>query len=90
MSEEAIVEKLRVIEHLGNSDHSIVTWRLICKVLIGKSKKPMRQYHNVDYDGMRVWLGQIDWYRDFKDADVDGKWEKFCEILNKNADNIYR
>jgi hypothetical protein len=68
-----MVEKLKVIEHLGNRDHNIVTGSLICKVQVGKSRKPMRQYHKADYDGMRVWLGQIDWYREFEGADVDGK-----------------
>jgi hypothetical protein len=33
-SKKAMVENLKVIEHLGNSDHNMVT-RLICKVPVG-------------------------------------------------------
>jgi hypothetical protein len=43
----------------------------------------VRQYHKTDYDGMRVWLGQIDWHREFQSEDVYGKWEKLFEILDK-------
>ena len=83
-----MVENLKVIEHLGNSDHNIITWRLICKVHVGKSQKPTRQYHKVDYDSMRVWLGQIDWSREFRNEDVEGKWSKFCEILDKAVEKF--
>jgi hypothetical protein len=68
--------KLNIIEHLRNRDRNTVTWRLIYKVQVGKSQKPIRQYHKAGYDGMRMWLGQIDWQWEFENVDVNGKWEK--------------
>ena len=37
---------------------------------------------------MRVWLGQIDWHREFENEDVEGKWDKFCEILDKAVEKF--
>jgi hypothetical protein len=31
-----VVEKVEVLEHLRNSDHNIIVWKLICDVSIGK------------------------------------------------------
>jgi hypothetical protein len=39
-SGEAMVENLNVIDHLGNRYHSIVTWRLTCKVQVGNNQLP--------------------------------------------------
>jgi hypothetical protein len=33
-----MVDKVGVIEHLGNSDHNIIVWKLLCDASIGKSK----------------------------------------------------
>jgi hypothetical protein len=55
------------------NDREIVIWRLICTVLVRKSQKPTRQYHKADYDGMRMWLSQIYWHREFEIVAVDGK-----------------
>jgi hypothetical protein len=49
--EEAMVEKLKVIEHAGNSDHNIVSWRLISKVQVGKSKKTLKTISQSDKTG---------------------------------------
>jgi hypothetical protein len=35
-----------------------------------------------------VWLGQTDWHKEFEDADMDGKWEKICEILDKAVEKF--
>jgi hypothetical protein len=37
-SEVGMVDKVGVIEHLGNSDHNIIVWKLLCDASIGKSK----------------------------------------------------
>ena len=81
-SDVNMVENLRVLEHLGGSDHNIITWQLICNVGIGKSKQPVRQYHKADYVGMKKWFEEIDWIKEFIDYGLDGTWDKFCSIIN--------
>lgn len=66
----------------------MVTERFICKVQVGKRHKPMTQYHKANYDGMRMWLGQIHWHKELASVDVDGKWKKFCGILNKAVEKF--
>jgi hypothetical protein len=34
-----MVDKVEIIEHLGNNDHSITVWELICDASIGKRKQ---------------------------------------------------
>ena len=38
-----MVTDVEVLDHLGNSDHNIIVWDLVCNVRIGKSKIPYRQ-----------------------------------------------
>lgn len=32
-----MVDKVEIMEHLGNSDQNIIVWELICDASIGKS-----------------------------------------------------
>jgi hypothetical protein len=37
---------------------------------------------------MRMLLGQINWHRKAESVDDDGKWQKFCEILDKAVEKF--
>ena len=77
-----MVENVEIVEHLGNSDHNIITWKMLCKVCIDKNNHPFRQYHKANYDGMRKWFSGVEWTKEFDGLDVDNAWNKFCSIVN--------
>ena len=79
MSSDAImVINIEVLEHMGNSDHNIILWDLVCDIHLGKSKVPHRQYHKADYNAMREWISKVDWDREFNGlAQVEEMWNKF-------------
>ena len=78
-----MVTDVEVLEHLGNSDHNIIVWDLVCDVRIGKSKMPYRKYHKADYVAMKEWLSNVDWDIEFNDLEVDELWSKFCYVIEK-------
>jgi hypothetical protein len=63
-SEVGMVDKVEIIEHLGNSDHNIIVWELLCDASIGKSKQQIRLFHKANYEEMRLWFQNIDWNRE--------------------------
>ena len=83
-----MVTDVEVLDHLGNSDHNIIVWDLVCNVRIGKSKIPYRQYHEADYVAMKEWLSNIDWDIEFDDLEVDKLWCKFCCVIEKAIDQF--
>ena len=72
-----------VLDHLGNSDHNIVVWGLVCAMLRCTSKVPFRQCHKADYVAMREWLSKVDWDREYKDLDVDEILFKFITLSRR-------
>ena len=83
-----MVTDVEVLDHLGNSDHNIIVWDLVCNVCIGKSKIPYRQYHKADYVPMKEWLSNIDWDIELNDLEVDELWSKFCCVIEKTIDQF--
>jgi hypothetical protein len=75
-SEVGMVDKVGIIEHLGNSDHNIIVWKLLCDASIGKSKQQIRLFHKANYEEMRLWFQNIDWNREMGELDIEGKWKK--------------
>jgi endonuclease/exonuclease/phosphatase family metal-dependent hydrolase len=65
-----MVNDVQVLEHLGNSDHNILVWNLICDVGMIKNKKPIRKYHKADYESMRKWFMNIDWNKECGELSV--------------------
>jgi endonuclease/exonuclease/phosphatase family metal-dependent hydrolase len=80
-SEVGMVDKVGVIEHLGNSDHNIIVWKLLCDASMGKSKQQIRLFHKANYEEMRLWFQNIDWNREMGELDIEEKWKKFCSVI---------
>ena len=65
-----MVDDVQVLEHLGNSDYTILVWNLICDVGLTKNPKPIRKYHKADYKSMRAWFVLIN---------ILDKWTDYLE-----------
>ena len=87
-SDVNMVDKMQVIEHLGNSDHNILLWKLICNVEITDNKIHVRQYNKANYEEMRNFLAEVEWNTEFQELDVDGMWGKFCSIIHSAIDKF--
>ena len=81
-SDENMIGKIEVLEHLGNSDHNIIVWRLNCNMPFEKNKGKFRQFYKADYNGMREWLKGINWVIEFADLNVHDVWQRFCSIID--------
>ena len=87
-SHNEMVEKLQIAEHLGNSDHNIIMWKLIVAVNRISNKNCRKQYHKGKYNMMRNWIGNIEWNNVFGDLDINDKWTSFCNIITE-AINLF-
>jgi hypothetical protein len=80
-TDPGMVENVEIKEHLGNGDHNIITWNLICNVCINTNKQPYRKYYKADYDKMRKWFSDLNWNEEFKNLKLNEKWERFCSLI---------
>ena len=83
-----MVTDVEVLDYLGNNDHNIIVWDLVCNVRVGKSKIPYRQYHKADYVALKEWLSNIDWDIEFNELEVDELWFKFCCVIEMAIDQF--
>lgn len=81
-SEVAMVSDLIVKEHLGNSDHNIITWRFVCNADKVISKQSIKLFHKAEYEEMRKWFSRIQWTKEFENLELNEMWSKFCAIVN--------
>ena len=87
-SQTEMVEGVKIHEHIGNSDHNIIMWKLVTDVARTKMSKVYRQYHKCNYEDMKRWLGEIDWNEEFKNLDVNAKWDRFCVKLHEAVEQF--
>ena len=87
-SDVNMVDKMQVLEHLGNSDHNIIIWKLICNVEAVDNKIHLRQYNNANYDEMRNFFAEVDWGNELQGQDVDDMWGKFSSIIHTAIDKF--
>jgi len=55
-----MVNDVEILEHLRNSDHNIIVWKLICDGGLNTNNKLARKFHKADHNSMRDWLKCID------------------------------
>jgi len=82
-SDENTVSDVKVLEHLGDSDHNIIVCSLILDVGLSNNKQPMRKYHKADYVAMRNWFSEIDWAQECDELDVEEMWQKLCLFIDQ-------
>lgn len=83
---ERTVTDVRVLEGIGNSDHSMVGFNIQSREL-KKLTPPCRKKRKINFRSLKLSLQNIDW--DFwvgGQAEVDTMWQTFLTILNHNVE----
>jgi len=78
-----MVNDVEILEQLGNSDHNIIVWKLICDAVFNINNKLVRKYQKAYYNSMKHWLKCIDWAMECSDLTVDEMWLRFCSIIDQ-------
>jgi ribonucleases P/MRP protein subunit RPP40 len=85
-SEEGMIEEVTVCEHLANSDHSIVQFKLIFDAKIDSCANFGYNYNRGEYRKMNEWLCQIKWDQVFDQMEVESMWVSFRDTLKVAID----
>ena len=87
VTEETMIENLRVGEPFGTSDHQIIRWDFLINEEINKMKNETLNYFKADYDAMREEVEKRGWEGLVKGLDVELDWNnlkvELIELRNK-------
>lgn len=78
--EPDLVSNTDVIENLGNSDHSMVTFSVLHQQSISENARLLRDYCKGDYQSIRNHLVDVDWDA-FMSDDTLKCWSKFKDLM---------
>ena len=87
-SEESMVEELQVLQHLANSDHNIILFKLVCSTVIKSNCIVKNDYNKGDYCKMNEFLSSLDWDLLFRDRRVEDMWTAFHEAILLGVDKF--
>ena len=79
-NEPDLVSDVRVIEHLANSDHGMITWRMNLENGNVDTARSIYDYNRADFENMRRELNMVDW-NEFFVGDVSTDWSGFRDLL---------
>jgi len=72
---------MTVGDQLGNSDHSMISFRIQHNTLDTKITPLIHDYHLGDYDSIRTSLAYVDWVK-FLSGTVAKCWLRFRMLLS--------
>ena len=96
-NEEGMIEKLKYLAPIGNSQHSLLNFNFCCYTKLTKSRvdkyrydkgnyKEMREMMKGNYKEMREMMTSRNWNEDFRDKSTEQCWV-FLEESIRNASN---
>ena len=85
-SEDGMVENLHVKEHLGNSDHNIITWNISLDTTRRNVSKSGNNYNKSYYDIINECFFNIE--EMFTNIDINTMWNKFITIVEEVIDKM--
>ena len=84
-SEDNVIEDLKIIEPLGNSDHNTIMCKYLCSNLMYESSDSTKlnqiDFKHANYVNINKILSVVDWDNEFEGKDIDGQWRSFCDIV---------
>ena len=66
-NEEDNIGEIEYLSPIGKSDHCVITFNILCKVITNKYTKKWKLFNKANYEGMRKEFSDIDWEEKFKD-----------------------
>ena len=86
-SEQGMIEELKVIEHLANSDHNIVLFKAVVATVNSASILAKHNYNLGDYDKINQLLNDVPWDSVFTNLDANAMWELFLDKMSSAVDS---
>lgn len=83
VTEETMIENIRVGEPFGTSDHQIIRWDFLANKEINKLKNETFNYFKADYEAMREEVKMSNWEGLAKGVDVELDWSNLKVELTK-------
>ena len=82
--DENMVDNLRYLPGLGNSDHVCIAFDLILpsSYAIDSDDPPRYNVYSADFDNMRSLLSAVNWESDMSDLSVNDCWDYFSETFD--------
>ena len=74
-NEEQLINQIECHSPLGNSDHCVIQFQIICKSRLNQYRKTIKQYDKADFDSMRKDLSAIDWKGKLNNTSVETEWD---------------
>ena len=81
-NEPNLVGEVKVIEHLADSDHGMVTWSVVLERGSKRVDGRHLDYNRADFESMRHELQEVNW-DEVLEGDVNGGWTRFKEVLKR-------
>ena len=60
-NEEDSIGEIEYLSPLGKSDHCVITFNILCKVITNKYTKKRKLFNKANYEEMRKEFSDIDW-----------------------------
>ena len=79
--EENLIELTNYEAPLGNSDHVVLTWKLLLSTTTISSSQVKFNFQKEEYESLRNSLRLIDWKERWNGKAVDEMWSDFTKIL---------
>ena len=80
-SEEGMVEDLQVCEHLANSDHNMISFKLVCSTIINDTSRTVYDFNKGNYVKMNDMLNAVDWDILLNGLEVNEMWRMFYDRI---------
>uniref|UniRef100_A0A803K0S7 Cyclin-I n=1 Tax=Xenopus tropicalis TaxID=8364 RepID=A0A803K0S7_XENTR len=76
-----LIANICVGEHLGNSDHNMVSFEIMLQRQLYKGVTKTLNFEHADFASIRASLQCVNWERLFMGLDTEGKWNIFKTLL---------
>ena len=82
------------VEHvcpLGRSDHDVLKFSLDVEKDAEINKEYMEDrlnYARADYDGLRKFFGEVDWFTMYNEKNIQMKYDQFMEVYNRAVEKF--
>ena len=81
-----LVTNIHIKEHLGNSDHNMISFNLSVKQHAHTGKTKTLNFRRANFPMLRAALQHIDWEGMFAQKNTEQKWESFKSVVHTHTE----